>query len=300
MGNASTNGLNDCLVIGTDKNAHFRAYAAVTGGIVEEARQRHQTSATASAALGRTLTAGVLMSANLKGEDLLTIRVLGDGPLGAIVVTADAAGNVRGYVQCPGADPPSRNGKLDVGAAVGKNGSLSVSKNMGLKDPYTGSIPLVSGEIGEEIAHYYARSEQIPSVVALGVLVDTDTSVKTAGGYLVQAFPGVQEEELETLEKRTVQMPNISQVYSQGLSPEEVLGRLLGPDCLILEKRPVCFRCGCSRRKVEQILMSMGEDEIRDCITSGQKTEIDCHFCGQRYSFANRELQDLLNQAKPD
>lgn len=289
--------MENYLVIGTDKKGHFRAYAAVTKQLVEEARQRHNTSPTATAALGRVLTAGVLMSANLKGEDLLTIRITGDGPLGAVVVTGDSKGKVRGYVQYPEADLPSKNGKLDVGGGIGANGQLSITKNMGLKDPYTGSIPLVSGEIGEDIAYYYAKSEQIPSVVALGVLVDTDISVKAAGGYLVQAFPGAGDEELDVLEERAQNMPPVSTLFSEGVKPEEILERLLGPDFTELERKPAAFECQCSKEKLERILVSLGQEELADMIKTQNKAEITCHFCNDKYDFDARELQTLLNEA---
>lgn len=290
--------MKDYLVIGTDKNGHFRAYAAVTTGLVEEARQRHDTSPTATAALGRALTAGVLMSANLKGDDLLSLRIIGGGPLGAVVVTADSQGNVRGYVQSPEADLPPKNGKLDVGGAVGSNGQLSVTKNMGLKDPYTGSVPLVSGEIGEDIAYYYAKSEQIPSIVALGILVNEDISVKAAGGYLIQAFPGVEEEELKNLEERAMALPNISGMYSDGLKPEEILEKLLGPEFTEFDRKTVGFECGCSKEKLEQILISLGEKEISDIIKQQNEAEIKCHFCGNEYNFNAEELKGLLTEVK--
>ena len=290
--------MNDYLVIGIDKKEHFRAYAAVTTQLVEEARQRHDTSATASAALGRTLTAGVLMSANLKGDDLLTIRILGDGPIGAVVVTTDVDANVRGYVQNPHADLPSKNGKLDVGGIVGCQGQLSVTKNMGLRDPYTGSIDLVSGEIGEDVAFYYAKSEQIPSVVALGVLVETDLTVKAAGGFLIQALPGTGEDALIELEQRVSRLPHLTQLFNEGTRPEQILQRLLGEDFLELQRKPVAFKCGCSKEKLEKILISLGENEIRDIINTQERAEVRCHFCGDKYIFETQELEHLLASAK--
>ncbi len=291
--------MSDYLVVGTDKKDYFRAYAAVTTGIAEEARRRHGTSPTASAALGRALTAGVLMSANLKGDDLLTIRIIGDGPIGVLVVTSDSAGNVRGYAQNPKADLPSRDGKLDVGRLVGENGELYVTKNMGLKDPYTGSVPIVSGEIGEDIAYYYAKSEQTPSAVALGVLVDTDTTVRAAGGYLVQAFPGAGADELAALEERALSLPSISSLINEGAAPEDILKMLLGEqDFVELDRRPVGFLCRCSREKIEQVLIGMGEKEIREIIQSRKRAEIRCHFCNETYYFEKHEMEKLLEEAK--
>jgi len=289
--------MEDYLVIGMDPKEHFRAYAARTTGLVEEAQLRHQTSPTATAALGRALTAGVLMSANLKNEDLLTLRILGDGPLGAIVVTSGADAYVRGYVQCPGADLPSKNGKLDVGGGVGSSGQLIVTKNIGLGEPYSGSIPLVSGEIGIDIANYYARSEQLPSLVALGVLVNKDTSVRAAGGYLIQAFPGAEDAELSALEEKAESLPNVSKMNDEGASPEEVLGMLLG-DFVELQRKPVGFRCGCSKEKLEKILISLGEEEIRDIIEKQKAAELKCHFCCNEYHFEREELEEILRKAK--
>ncbi|WP_418790122.1 Hsp33 family molecular chaperone HslO [Phosphitispora sp. TUW77] len=291
--------MKDYLVVGTDKKGNLRVYATVSTGLVEEARKRHRTSPTASAALGRALTAGVLMSANLKGDDILTLRIIGDGPLGTIIVTSDSAGNVRGYTQHPGADLPSRNGKLDVGGLVGKTGELYVTKNMGLKDTYTGSVPIVSGEIGEDIAYYYASSEQIPSLVALGVLIDTDISVKAAGGYLIQAFPGVASEELAVLEERAKSLPSISSLINEGSTPEEVLKMLLGEHNFVeLNKRPVSFLCRCSREKIEQVLISIGEKEIIDIIENQKRAEIRCHFCNEKYYFEKHEMEKLLQEAQ--
>ncbi|MDT3700283.1 MAG: Hsp33 family molecular chaperone HslO [Thermincola sp.] len=290
--------MNDYLVIGIDKKENFRAYAAITAQTVEEARRRHGTSATASAALGRTLTAGVLMSANLKGDDLLTIRVLGDGPIGAVVVTSEADANVRGYAVNPTADLPAKNGKLDVGGLIGCSGQLSVTKNMGLRDPYTGSINLVSGEIGDDVAFYYAKSEQIPSVVALGVLVDTDLSIMTAGGFLIQALPDAAEEALMELEQRVAGLPHVTQLLSKGMLPEQLLQQLLGQEFVELQRKPVAFNCRCSKEKLEKILISVGEEEITDIINTQGRAEIKCHFCGDVYYFEADELQEILLSAK--
>lgn len=290
--------MKDYLIIGTDKKRLFRAYAAITSRLVEEARKRHHTAPTATAALGRVLTAGVLMSSNLKGDELLTVRVFGDGPLGAIVVTSDASGNVRGYVQNPEADLPSKNGKLDVGGIVGKEGQLTVTKNMGLKDPYSGSVPLVSGEIGEDIAYYLLKSEQVLSVVSLGVLVDTDITVKVSGGFLIQVLPGADDEELGKMEATVCQLPHISELVSSGQSPEEILNMIFGNDFVLLDKKEIGFLCGCSREKLEKILISLGEEEISNIIEKQKQAEIKCHFCGDTYYFDSEELSHLLSEAK--
>lgn len=287
----------DYLIIGTDKKGYFRAYAAITSQIAEEARSRHNTSPTATAALGRGLTAGVLMSAGLKGEDLMTIRIIGEGSLGALVVTADAMGNVRGYVQNPEADLPSKEGKLDVGGLVGHEGQLSVTKNLGLKEPYTGSIPLVSGEIGEDIAYYLLKSEQIPSVVNLGVLVDTDISVKASGGFLIQALPGADEDVVAEMEEKMIALPHISELICSGNTPEDIMQKIFGDDFQLLEKREIGFLCGCSKEKLEKILISLGEQEIKDIIEQQNMAEIKCHFCGDEYHFDKVELEAILKEA---
>lgn len=294
-----TNKLQDYLAIGTAGQGMIRAFAARTTNLVEEARHRHGTLPIGTAALGRVLSAAALLSANMKGGDLLTVRVLGDGPLGAVVCSVDAAGNLRGYVQNPEVDLPAKsNSKLDVGGAVGKDGFIYVTRDIGLKEPYTGSYPLVSGEIGDDLAAYFAKSEQIPTVVSLGVLVDTDCSVQSAGGFFIQLMPGADEEITEKLEGLISCVMPVSQMIAAGRSPEEILGDLLGTlQFKLLETRSLAFKCRCSKEKLEAILISLGADEIEGIIEEQGSAEVKCHFCAETYNFNKLELENLLEEA---
>lgn len=289
--------MQDYLVKGVAEDGSFRIFAARTTATVEEARVRHNCWPVAAAALGRTLTAGVLLGANLKGDDVLTIRILGDGPLGAVVVTANAKGEVRGYVQEPQIHLPSTpNGKLAVGAAVGQ-GQLHITRDLGLKDPFTGSVDLISGEIAEDIAHYLTTSEQTPSAVALGVLVETDNSVVAAGGVLLQLFPGASQDTLDKLEQSLSHLPHVSALIQQGETPEDIINRVTqGMDIKILEKKPVSFKCSCSRERLEDLLVGIGEDEVKAMLEEQGGAEINCHFCSQQYHFDRNDLLRILDR----
>ena len=287
--------MSDYLVRGVGEGGQFRVFAAVTTELAEEARRRHDTWPVASAALGRTLTAGLLLGANLKGDDLLTLRILGDGPLGAIIVTASAKGEVKGYVQEPHVDlAPEVEGKLPVGAAVGK-GFLYVTKDMGLKEPFTGSIELGSGEIGEDVAQYLLTSEQTPSAVALGVLVAPDARVAASGGLIIQLFPGAEEGILTRLERSLGELPPVSSLVNRGLTPEEIVSKAVGGlPVQYLEKSPVGFKCTCSRDRIGGILMAMGKTEIEKILEEQGEAEVRCHFCGDFYTFNASDLKALL------
>lgn len=289
--------MSDYLVRGVGANSHFRVFAAVTTGLVEEARRRHDTWPVASAALGRALTAGLMLGANLKGGDLLTLRIFGDGPAGAIVVTANATGEVKGYIQEPHVDLPcAKKGKLPVGAAVGK-GFLHVTRDMGLKEPFTGSIELESGEIGEDVARYLLTSEQTPSAVALGVHVGPDGRVGASGGVMIQMFPGAEEEVLLHIESSLKEMAPVSSLVKRGMTPEEIVVQAVGGlEVRFLEKTPLRFKCGCSREKVKDILSAMGKDEIVKMHREQDKAEVRCHFCGELYVFDGDELLALVKQ----
>ncbi|HHU87445.1 MAG: Hsp33 family molecular chaperone HslO [Pelotomaculaceae bacterium] len=288
--------MSDYLVRGVGAGGQFRVFAAVTTDLAEEARRRHDTWPVASAALGRSLTAGLLLGANLKGDDLLTLRVFGDGPLGAIVVTATAKGEVKGYVQEPHVDlTPEVKGKLPVGTAVGK-GILYVTKDMGLKEPFTGSVELVSGEIGEDVAQYLLTSEQTPSAVALGVLVAPEGFVAASGGLILQLFPDAGEDVLTRLEQSLNQLPPVSTLVNQGLTPEEIVSRAVGGlEVQYLEKNPVYFKCTCSRDRIKDILAAMGEAEIKNILEERGEAEVRCHFCGDSYTFNASELEDIIS-----
>lgn len=288
----------DYIVRATAANAQIRAFAANTKEIVEEARRIHNTSPVVTAALGRLLTGGAMMGAMQKGEeDLLTLQVSGDGPLKGMTVTADARGNVKGYAIEPQVMlPPSKAGKLDVGGAVGK-GSLRVIKDMGLKEPYVGQTVLQTGEIAEDLTYYFATSEQVPSSVGLGVLMEKDNTVKQAGGFILQLMPFAEEEVIAKLEQNLSDFTSVTRVLDEGKTPEEMLGLLLsGLDLEITDTRPAAFCCNCSRERVERAIISIGRKEIREMIEEQKPISVNCHFCNREYSFSPAQLKELLGR----
>lgn len=292
--------MSNYLFRAVEKDQQFRVFAAVTTELVEEARRRHDTWPIATAALGRTLTGGLLLGANLKGDDdTLTIRILGDGPLGAILVSANARGEVRGYVQEPHVDlPRATEGKLPVGAAVGK-GMLHVTRDLGLKEPFTGSVELVSGEIAEDLAFYLTKSEQTPSVVSLGVLVAPDGHVEASGGLWLQLFPGADETIISRLEENVQKLLPVSTMINEGKSPEDIINLVTGGlDVKLLERTPVRFACHCTRERVEEMLISLGPEEIRGIIKDPGQADVRCHFCGEEYIFGESDLGKLLEEIK--
>lgn len=274
---------------------------AISGrDIVERARVIHRTWPVATAALGRTLLAASMLGAQLKDEGgSVTLRIKGGGPLGTILAVSDCGGNVRGYVQNPAVDVPRKAvGKLDVGAAVGTDGMLTLIRDMGLKEPYVGSVALLSGEIAEDLAGYFVRSEQIPTACALGVLVDPDSSVKTAGGYLIQLLPGADEGVIERIEAGIARVGPVSALLDRGAGPEELLRQVLADfQVKVLERTPVAYRCDCSRERVSRALISMGRAELRELIEEQGGAEITCQFCDRVYTFTKEELEELLAEA---
>lgn len=289
--------MKDYIVRATAAEGTVRAFAAITTETVETARITHNLSATASAALGRTLTATAIMGQMLKGErDTLTIQLKGDGPIGGIVTVSDSQSNVRGYVYNPDADMPlNSQGKLDVGSVVGREGYINVIKDLGLKEPYIGYVDLVSGEIGDEIAAYFAYSEQVPSVVALGVLVNPDGSIANAGGYIVQLMPDATEETIESLEEKVATMPPLTTLLSSGKTAEDILEMFLEGLNPRMQERTTCkFLCNCSRERMEKNLLSLGRKEIEDIINEQHEAELQCHFCNRKYLFSEEELLSLL------
>ncbi|MBC8591287.1 Hsp33 family molecular chaperone HslO [Wansuia hejianensis] len=289
--------MKDYLIRGTDELGRIRVLVATSTNMVEKARQKHNTSPTATAALGRSLTAGVLMGAMMKNEkDVLTIKIAGDGPAGNIYIVAKNNGIVKGYISNPGADLPSRSdGKLDVGGLVGKNGNITTMMDLGLKEPYIGQSNLVTGEIAEDLANYYMYSEQQPSAVSLGVLVDKDISVRAAGGYIIQLLPGISDEEIDKVEKSLSKIKPVSTMIDEGMTPEEVLREILGDfNIKILDKISIDFQCDCSRNKIEKVLMSLGKKELNDIIEEDEKAEVVCHFCNTKYQFNKEELINLI------
>lgn len=275
----------------------FVKISAVTArDMVERARQIHGLSPTASAALGRTLCAASMLGELMKEDDAsLTIRINGGGPIGSIIAVSDSDGCTRGYVTNPEADLPTRaDGKLDVGGLVGRDGMLTLSRDLGLKEPYIGSVELVTGEIAEDLAQYMVESEQIPAAVGLGVLVDTDKSIKAAGGFIVQLMPGAPEELITKLEDNIFMMDQLTTVLDED-GIDAVIGQvLLDLDPQEAERRPVEYRCSCSRERVAQALRSCGEAELREMAAEGRDVEVSCQFCDKVYSFTPGELLELV------
>ena len=284
------------ILRGTSKNHGIRIFAADTTSMVEQARRLHNTSPVASAALGRALTASSIMGIMMKGDnDKLTLSINGKGPLGTIVCVADSKGTVKGYVSNPLVDIPSRaDGKLDVGSAVGINGLVTIIKDMGMKEPYTGQYPLVNGEIAEDLTAYYAYSEQQPSAIALGVLVDVDYSIKAAGGFIVQLMPEAEEKDIDILEKNLSQITSVSHLIDDGKTPEDLINLVLKDlEPMIYEKIPVSYKCDCSRERIEKALISIGKKDLDEIIKEDKLAEISCHFCNTVYHFNEAELIDL-------
>ena len=291
--------MDDYILRATAADGLIRAFAATTKNTVQTARTLHNTTPVASAALGRLLTAGAMMGTMLKGEkDLVTLQIKGDGPIEGLLVTADSKGRVKGYPFNPNVDiPPKSPIKLDVGGAVGK-GHLTVIKDLGLKEPYVGKTELVSGEIAEDLTYYYAKSEQIPTAIALGVLVDTDTSIKAAGGFIIQLMPGATLEIATMLEERITHLKYITELLDRGETPETILDAVLGDmDLEIIDKMPTEFYCDCSRERVEKALISIGEKDLKTILEEDKKAEISCHFCNKVYNFDEADLKKLLDEA---
>lgn len=293
--------MSDYMVRAIAGNAQIRAFAVTARDMVEKARTAHNLSPVATAALGRTLIGGAMMGAMLKGEkDILTLQIKGDGPIGQIVVTADAKGTVKGYVQNPSVMlPPNAAGKLDVGGAVGY-GILQVIKDMGLKDPYCGQTVLQTGEIAEDLTYYFASSEQVPSSVGLGVLMDKEMAdVRQAGGFIIQLMPFADDAVIEQLENNLKQIPSVTGMLDDGLTPEKMLEKVLeGMDIEFTDTLPVSFTCNCSKEKIEKALISIGEKDLKEMIADGKPIEVNCHFCSKNYTFSVEELKALLKRAK--
>ena len=288
----------DYLIRATAADGSVRAFAATTGKLTEYARSAHNTSPVATAALGRLLTAGAMMGSMMKGErDLLTLRMEGDGPIGGLTVTADARGRVKGYAWHPEVMlPPNAKGKLDVGGALG-NGVLSVVRDIGLKEPYVGQTDLVSGEIAEDLTYYYAVSEQTPSSVALGVLMNRDNTVRQAGGFIIQLLPGAPDELIDGLEKKLAEVKPVTAMLDENQTPEMILEGILGEYGLeILDQMPLEFYCGCDKRRVERALISIGKKELQEMIDEGKPIEVNCHFCNRNYEFTVEELKELRDR----
>jgi len=290
----------DRILRATSKNNEVRAFVAETRDLVNKGTSMHHTTPVASAALGRLLTGGAMMGVMLKGNnDLITLNIKGDGPLGGVLVTTNAKGQVKGYVQNPLVDIPTKtNGKLDVSGSIGK-GTMTVIRDLGLKEPYVGQIELVSGEIADDLTYYFASSEQVPSVVALGVLVDTDYSIKQSGGFIIQLLPGASEETIKQIESNIHDLPSVTAMFENGFKGEDILGKILMDlepkvhEVIIPE-----YKCNCSKSRVEKALISVGEKDIQEMIDDGETIELNCHFCDEKYHYTVDELKELLIKSR--
>ena len=292
--------MNDYIIRATAANDQIRAFATVTTEMVETAREHHNTSPVATAALGRLLTAGAMMGSMMKGEkDVLTLQIKAGGPLQGITVTADSQGNVKGYVGNPDVCIPANSkGKLDVAGAVGP-GFLTVIKDMGLKEPYSGQVMLQTCEIAEDLTYYFATSEQVPSAVGLGVLMNKNNTVRQAGGFIVQLMPFAEEEVISRLEQNVQKINSVTNLLEEGHTPESLLEKVLeGFDIQINEKMDTRFHCNCSKERVAKALISIGRKELNEMIQEGKPIEMNCHFCNTTYNFTVEELKEILRRCK--
>jgi len=293
--------MKDKLLIATAQEGMVRIYAAITTEMVSEAVKMHECAPTAAAALGRMLTAGTLMGAMLKNEkDKLTLKMDGGGEAQGVVVTAYSDARVKGYINNPTVDLPANSkGKLDVGGAIGLNGNLLVIRDMGLKDPYVGQVPIVTGEIGDDLAYYFTVSEQTPSAVGLGVLVEKDWNVSASGGFIIQMMPGANEFVADILMFRLQEIPSITQLISDGMTIEQILEYIFEDMGLnIMESMNPRYECDCSRERVEKALISIGEKDLSEIFEEGKAEELKCHFCNKAYTFTNEDIGKILKEIK--
>lgn len=291
--------MKDYMVKATAANGYIRAFAATTKDLVEEAKNDHNTSPVATAALGRMLTAAAMMASMMKGEkDLLTLKIEGDGPLGGVIATANNRGEVKGYPFNPTVlIPANAKGKLDVAEAIGV-GLMSVIMDTGMKEPYVGQVALLSGEIAEDLTYYYATSEQTPSSVGLGVLLNKDNTIKASGGFIIQLMPGCPDEVIDKLEEKINGLSPVTTMLSEGMSPNDILKHILGDmELEFTESLDLSFKCNCNKDRIEKALISVGEKELKEMIDDGKPIEVKCHFCNKAYEFKVNELEDMLRKA---
>ena len=291
----------DYIVNAITSNGAIRVVAADTTELCNRAQEIHKMSPTAAAALGRTLTAAAIMGSMLKSaDDSLTIQLNGGGPIGKVVAVGDGNANVKGYVGNPLVDLPlNEKGKLDVGGAIGRDGMLGIIRDLGLKEPYVGQVPLVNGEVAEDLTQYYATSEQLPTAVALGVLVDVDYTIKAAGGFILQVLPGAYDEDIDNVERTIQSISSVTEMLSNGKKPEDIVEQLLSDyEIEYFDNVPTKYECDCSRDRTDRALISLGKDELTKIIEEDGKAEITCHFCDNVYKYSKAELETLLENAK--
>lgn len=295
--------MSDYIIRAVTDDGSIRAFGCITKDIVNEAFRHHKTSPVATAALGRLLTAASMMGAMLKGDkDTVSLQLTGGGPLGRVLAVSDSKSNVKGYAANPVVDMPlNSNGKLNVGAAVGTDGFLTVVTDIGMKEPYIGKIPLVTGEVGDDLTKYFAVSEQVPSAVGLGVLVDKDYTAKAAGGFIIQVMPEATEEDITRLETNLEAVKSVTALFEEGKTPEDILKILLvGFDYHITDTIDTKYYCNCSRERVEKALISLGTEEMEKIMEEDGKAELSCHFCSNKYNFTKDDLKKLLEEMKND
>ena len=293
--------MSDYLVKSLAFDGQIRAYAVDATETVSTAQKLHDTWSAASAALGRSLVGTLLLaSASLQGDETMTVKINGNGPVGGIVVDGNANGTVKGYVQNPHVHLPLNDKhKIDVKGAVGTEGFLAVTKDLGLKEPFTGQVPLVSGELGEDFTYYLAKSEQIPSSVGLSVFVNSDNSIETAGGFMIQVMPGAKEETISQIEKRLAEIPMASEMMRDGKKPEDILNEILGAENVkVIDKMPVSYHCDCSRERFLGVLTSLPTDQLQEMADEDHGAEAVCHFCGKKYQFTEDELRKIIKVKK--
>ena len=293
--------MSDYLVKSLAFDGQIRAYAVDATETVSTAQKLHDTWSAASAALGRSLVGTLLLaSASLQGDETMTVKINGNGPVGGIVVDGNANGTVKGYVQNPHVHLPLNDKhKIDVKGAVGTEGFLAVTKDLGLKEPFTGQVPLVSGELGEDFTYYLAKSEQIPSSVGLSVFVNSDNSIETAGGFMIQVMPGAKEETISQIEKRLAEIPMVSEMMRDGKKPEDILNEILGAENVkVLDKMSVSYHCDCSRERFLGVLTSLPTDQLQEMADEDHGAEAVCHFCGKKYQFTEDELRKIIKVKK--
>ena len=291
--------MKDYIVRAIAANGQVRAFAATTKDVVETARKDHNMSPIATVALGRLLTGGAMMGTMMKNDtDVLTIQIKGNGPLGAMTVTAEPDGHVKGCVANPQAMLPLKDGHMDIAGAVGI-GVLSVIKDIGLREPYVGDTILITSEIADDLTYYFATSEQVPSSVGLGVLMNKDNTVREAGGFIIQLMPNASDEFIDQLENRIKEIKSVTEMLEHGMTPEEILEHIFeGMDLQILDTIPTEFYCNCSKERVSAAVISVGKQELQKMIDDGEPIEVNCHFCNSHYKFSIDELKDMLEKAK--